>query len=79
MPSPTSRSSHARISLTPDALDVSGLDLGPDRVAQALRVDADEWRAELPQITEWFETFGEKLPTVMWDELETLRSRLGGH
>ena len=29
------------------------------------------------QITEWFEKFGDKLPTVLWTELDGLRERLG--
>ena len=32
---------------------------------------------EIPQITEWFDMFGEKLPTVLWTELDALRTRLG--
>jgi phosphoenolpyruvate carboxykinase (GTP) len=48
----------------------------PEQVEQALAVKKDEWREELPQITEWFEKFGDKLPSTMWDELEILRSRL---
>ncbi|GAB3353684.1 phosphoenolpyruvate carboxykinase (GTP) [Modestobacter lapidis] len=61
---------------TPDSLDVSGLGLTREQVEQALAVRPEEWRAEVPQITEWFEKFGDKLPTTMWDELETLKSRL---
>ncbi|SNS03277.1 phosphoenolpyruvate carboxykinase (GTP) [Geodermatophilus saharensis] len=61
---------------TPDSLDVSGLDMTEDQVRQALAVDRDEWRAEIPQITEWFEKFGDKLPSTMWDELAILESRL---
>jgi phosphoenolpyruvate carboxykinase (GTP) len=48
----------------------------PEQVEKALAVDKDEWRAELPQISEWFEKFGDKLPTTLRDELEILRSRL---
>ena len=48
---------------TADSLDVSGLDMTPEQVEQALAVDTDEWRAEIPQITEWFEKFGDKLPS----------------
>jgi phosphoenolpyruvate carboxykinase (GTP) len=61
---------------TADALDVSGLDLTPDDLDEVLRVDAEEWKAEIPQVTEWFEKFGDKLPGVLWMELETLRIRL---
>ncbi|WP_433083366.1 phosphoenolpyruvate carboxykinase (GTP) [Dactylosporangium sp. CA-052675] len=61
----------------PGALDVAGLDLTAEDVAAALNVDAEEWRAELPQIQAWFEQFGEKLPGVLWAELDALRARLG--
>ena len=61
---------------TPDALDLTGLDLSPADVEAVLRVDKDEWAAELPQVTEWFEKFGDKLPAVLWSELDALRARL---
>ncbi|GAA3385787.1 phosphoenolpyruvate carboxykinase (GTP) [Cryptosporangium minutisporangium] len=61
----------------PGALDVSGLDMTSEQVAAALAVDADEWRAEIPQVTEWFEKFGDKLPGVLWAELDVLKSKLG--
>ena len=62
---------------TPDALDVSGLDLPREKLEAALRVDEEEWRSEIPQIVEWFEQFGEKLPGVLWAELDALKARLG--
>jgi phosphoenolpyruvate carboxykinase (GTP) len=63
---------------TVDALDLTGLD-GVSRadVEAALRVDVDEWRAEIPQIVEWFTKFGDKLPGVLWAELDALKARLG--
>ncbi len=57
-------------------MDLSGLDVTEADVAEALRVDAGEWRAELPQIEEWFEFIGEKLPTGIRDEFESLKQRL---
>jgi phosphoenolpyruvate carboxykinase (GTP) len=60
----------------PGALDVSGLGLSAEDLAAVLRVDPDEWREELPQITAWFEKFGAKLPGVLWAELDALRARL---
>ena len=45
-------------------------------VEAALAVDPDEWRAELPKITDWFTRFGDKLPAVLWSELESLSARL---
>ncbi|RLV48167.1 phosphoenolpyruvate carboxykinase (GTP) [Nocardioides mangrovicus] len=61
---------------TPESLDIEGLDLTPEQVAQALAVDVEEWKAEIPGITEWFEKFGEQLPTVLWTELDGLKARL---
>jgi phosphoenolpyruvate carboxykinase (GTP) len=62
---------------TPESLDVSGLDLSPEDLAEVLRVDPEEWRAEIPQVVEWFEKFGDKLPGVLWAELDALKARLG--
>jgi phosphoenolpyruvate carboxykinase (GTP) len=58
-------------------LDLDGLDLPLSDVEAALAVDLDEWRAEVPQVVEWFEKFGDKLPGVLWAELDALRARLG--
>jgi phosphoenolpyruvate carboxykinase (GTP) len=58
-------------------VDLSGLDIEPADIEAALAVDADEWRAELPQIAEWFDFVGEKLPTGIKDEFDALRHRLG--
>ena len=57
-------------------IDLDGLDIDSDDVAQALAVDAGEWRNELPLIEEWFEFIGEKLPTSVKDEFEALKQRL---
>jgi len=62
---------------TPESLDLTGLDLDRDTLEQLLGVDVDEWRAELPQINEWFDKFGDKLPAVLWTELDGLKARLG--
>ncbi len=62
---------------TPDALDTTGLDLAPDDLAAVLAVRPEEWQAEIPQIADWFSAFGEKLPGVLWAELDALKARLG--
>ncbi len=56
------------------ALELSGLDVADVRAA--LRVDPDEWRAELPEIDAWFAKMGDKLPAVLATELDALRARL---
>jgi phosphoenolpyruvate carboxykinase (GTP) len=63
---------------TPEALDVDGLDMSREALEKALEVDIEEWQAEIPQITEWFEKFGDTLPAVLWTELDGLKARLGG-
>ena len=62
---------------SPDAIDISGLDVDTDDMAAVLKVDVEEWKAEIPQVTEWFEKFGDKLPGVLWAELDALKARLG--
>ncbi len=61
---------------TADDLDLSGLDVDAADVDAALKVNVDEWRAELPLIEEWFEFVGEKLPTGIKDEFDALKQRL---
>ncbi|MGQ4619207.1 phosphoenolpyruvate carboxykinase (GTP) [Nocardia sp. R7R-8] len=58
-------------------LDLDGLDVDAKDVDEALAVNADEWRKEIPLIEEWFEFIGDKLPSGVRDEFEALRQRLG--
>jgi phosphoenolpyruvate carboxykinase (GTP) len=62
---------------TAESLDLAGLDIPVADIEAALAVDPDEWKAEIPLITEWFSSFGEKLPGVLWAELDALKARLG--
>jgi phosphoenolpyruvate carboxykinase (GTP) len=66
------------IGIVPSAedLDLDGLDGDPADVTEALAVNPDEWREELPQIEEWFEFVGERLPTGIKDEFDALKHRL---
>jgi len=66
------------IGIVPTAadLDLEGLDVDSADVDEALAVNADEWRKELPLIEEWFEFVGEKLPTGIKDEFDALKHRL---
>jgi phosphoenolpyruvate carboxykinase (GTP) len=61
---------------TADALDTDGLDVPAEDLAELLRVDNDEWRAELPSIEEHFAQFGDRLPVTLRDELAALEKRL---
>jgi phosphoenolpyruvate carboxykinase (GTP) len=62
---------------TPESLDTTGLDMDAAALEKALRVDVAEWVAEVPQIQEWFDKIGEKLPTMLLTELDALKARLG--
>ena len=66
------------IGIVPSAadLDLDGLDVDAADVDEALAVNPEEWRAELPQIEEWFSFVGEKLPTGIRDEFDALKHRL---
>jgi phosphoenolpyruvate carboxykinase (GTP) len=61
---------------SPSAIDTDGLDISTEQLEAALRVDVEEWKAEIPQINEWFEKFGDTLPATLWTELDGLKARL---
>jgi phosphoenolpyruvate carboxykinase (GTP) len=61
----------------PGAIDTTGLDVSKEDMAELLRVDVDEWRAELPLIAEHYAKFGGRLPSELSSELEALKQRLG--
>ena len=58
------------------ALDTTGLDLDPAILAELTRVDREKWRQELSQIEAHYESFGERLPGVLHDQLKDLEKRL---
>ncbi len=58
-------------------LDLEGLDASREDIEASLKVDVDEWRAEIPLVEEWFAKIGEKVPTTLRDELASLKQRLG--
>ncbi|GAA3072905.1 MULTISPECIES: phosphoenolpyruvate carboxykinase (GTP) [Actinomycetes] len=62
---------------TPEALDTTGLDISAEDLHDALTVDRQEWTAELADIEQWFDRFGESLPESIQAELQQLRDRVG--
>jgi phosphoenolpyruvate carboxykinase (GTP) len=60
----------------PGAIDIDGLTLAQEDVAALLSVDAEEWRAQLPQFKEHLARF-ERLPDQLAHQLEALEQRLG--
>ncbi|WP_375478017.1 phosphoenolpyruvate carboxykinase (GTP) [uncultured Jatrophihabitans sp.] len=63
---------------TPESIDTAGLDMDDEALRTSLAVDAEEWKAEIPLIEEWFDKIGAALPSSMRDELDALKQRLGG-
>ncbi|MFZ9291929.1 MAG: phosphoenolpyruvate carboxykinase (GTP) [Ilumatobacteraceae bacterium] len=61
----------------PDALDTTGLDVRPDDLRALLDVDADGWRAAIPQIREHYDAFGDRLPRELVGALDALARDLG--
>ena len=45
-----------------DALDLSGLDVSSERMEEILRVDKEQWLAEIESIKEHYRSYGERLP-----------------
>ncbi|HVW31207.1 MAG TPA: phosphoenolpyruvate carboxykinase (GTP), partial [Acidimicrobiia bacterium] len=58
------------------ALDVTGLDIDPAVLKTLTTVDRESWRRELPQMEAHYETFGERLPGALNDQLKDLEKRL---
>ncbi len=58
-------------------IPTQGLELADTAINELLRVDADEWRAEVPLIAAHFDALGDRLPEALRDELAHLEKRLG--
>ena len=61
---------------TADGIDLDGIDVPPETLAQLLKVDNQAWRGEIPLIEEHFASIGERLPHELADELRELEKRL---
>lgn len=61
----------------PEDINLEGLDTPLADVEEALAVNAEEWKREIPSIKEWFEFVGDRLPEGISAELEALEKRLG--
>ena len=59
-----------------EGIDTRGLDVSEEDMAELLRVDVEEWRAQLPQFREHFAKF-DNLPDELHAQLEALEQRLG--
>jgi phosphoenolpyruvate carboxykinase (GTP) len=60
----------------PDALNLEGLTLSRAQVDALLKVDRDEWAAEVPEIRAFFERFGDRMPASLLRSLDSLAQQL---
>jgi phosphoenolpyruvate carboxykinase (GTP) len=68
------------IGLVPQAgagIDLDGLDVSDDTMAELLAVHPEQWKAQMPQVREHLERFGDKLPRELAAQLSALEERLG--
>lgn len=61
---------------TPEALDVSGLNLPAEDLRTLLEVDRAAWQHEADDIEVYYRTLGNRLPPGLMEKLQNLRQRL---
>ena len=66
---------NGRLPKTED-LNLEGLDLSDEVVAELFHLDPDAWAKEADLTEEYFQQFGDKLPKTVTDELAKLRTRI---
>ena len=59
-----------------EGIDTRGLDVSDEDMAELLRVDVEEWKAQLPQFREHLAKF-DRLPAELHAQLQALEERLG--
>jgi phosphoenolpyruvate carboxykinase (GTP) len=60
----------------PGELDVAGLDISEDDLAQVVTVDPEAFKAQLPQMREFLAKFGDDLPAEISGQLDAFEKRL---
>lgn len=58
-------------------LDLSGLEIPSEDMAELMKVDIEEWKVEVPDIEQHFAQFGDRLPERLQRQLDELKTRLG--
>jgi phosphoenolpyruvate carboxykinase (GTP) len=58
-------------------LALDGLEISDDAMRALLTVDDEKVKAQLPQVEQFLDQFGDKLPTRIGEQLEALKQRLG--
>jgi phosphoenolpyruvate carboxykinase (GTP) len=60
----------------PGEIDIEGVDVSKEDLEELLRVDDDEWRAEVPLIRQHYAMFGDRLPRELARAVDALEKRL---
>jgi phosphoenolpyruvate carboxykinase (GTP) len=58
-------------------LHLEGLNMSPEDMKDLMKVDPEEWRAEIPDIEKHFALFGNRLPERLEKQLKDFISRIG--
>lgn len=61
---------------TPEALDLSGINVSAEALQQLLSVDPTAWKSEVEGLQTYFSIFGARLPQAIREELSALKQRL---
>jgi len=61
---------------TPDAIDIDGLDVTTETMEELLKVNKENWLAEVESIKEHYATYGDKMPKELLAQLAALEDRL---
>jgi phosphoenolpyruvate carboxykinase (GTP) len=66
------------IGFVPKAEDINieGLDIDLDTLKGLLNVDKDLWREEAAGIDDFYKSIGDRVPSELWEEYETLKNNL---
>lgn len=62
---------------TSDALDVAGLDVSSADMTELLKLDKEEWQAEIASVKEHYAKYGEAMPAELLSQLKALEERVG--
>ncbi len=61
---------------TPEALDLTGLEIPKEDLEELFNVDKEAWKAEVAELRNYYQCFGDKLPVGIRQELDALEERL---
>ena len=61
---------------TPDAIDLTGLNINDTEIKELLKVDKKEWLNEVTSIRQHYANYGDKLPKELHAQLDALEERL---